>query len=77
MERLDAEDSRTNDDMRQHLKMLVKDLVINEEGVKKWRYKGNVPNHFGMALNSCRVAREIAPITTSSTVVVAGDVGVV
>ena len=77
MERLDAEDSRTNDDMRQHLKMLVKDLVVNEEGVKKWRYKGNVPNHFGMALNSCRVAREIAPISTSSTVVVAGDVGVV
>lgn len=61
MARLDAGDARTFDTFRAHNKMLVKDVVENSAGVKKFQYKTNVPNHFGMALNSLRIATEISP----------------
>ena len=61
MARLDAGDSRTLDTFRAHCKMLVKDIVENSAGVKRFAYKTNVPNHFGMALNSLRIATEISP----------------
>lgn len=39
--------------------MLVKDLVQTAKGVWKWSFRKNVPNHFGMALNSARIARAL------------------
>lgn len=43
-----------------HCKMLIKDLVENNSGTKKFVYKKNVENHLGMAINSLRIAREIS-----------------
>ncbi len=40
--------------------MLIKDLVENNSGTKKFVYKKNVENHLGMAINSLRIAREIS-----------------
>jgi hypothetical protein len=45
-----------------HLKMLIKDLKEDSSGNKKYVYKGGVENHFGMALNSMRIAAEIATL---------------
>jgi hypothetical protein len=44
---------------RAQCKFLVKDLVEDAKGVKRWEYKKRVPNHFGMALNSLRLADEL------------------
>tara|TARA_Y100000310_G_scaffold473_1_gene545 strand:- start:10086 stop:11798 length:1713 start_codon:yes stop_codon:yes gene_type:complete len=71
---LDGADSRTNDEFRKQLKMLVKDLVEDAAGVKRWKYKTNVSNHYGMALNSARIARELAPITTEVVVLPSGSI---
>lgn len=43
--------------VKSHLKKLVKE-EIGEGEDKKIRYKKNVPNHFGMAINSARMAIE-------------------
>jgi hypothetical protein len=44
----------------QHLKMLIKDLVEDSAGNKKYVYKKQVANHFGMAINSMRIARHLS-----------------
>lgn len=59
MHRLDGEVLRIYERFRSQLKMLVKDLVPGANGVLRWQYKKNVPNHFGMAANSARIAEEI------------------
>lgn len=56
-----GKDLETLETFRKHLKMLVKDEVESARGEKKFVYKRNVENHFGMALNSMRIARDIAP----------------
>lgn len=41
---------------RTHCTFLIKETVIRSSGIAEIQYKHNVPNHFGMALNSCAVA---------------------
>ncbi len=43
---------------KSHLKKLIKDLKEDDKGRKWFEYKHNVANHFGMALNSLRLAIE-------------------
>jgi len=43
-----------------HLKMLIKDVKEDAAGNKKFVYRKNCPNHFGMAVNSARIASELA-----------------
>tara|TARA_Y100000310_G_scaffold331632_1_gene405552 strand:+ start:14109 stop:15836 length:1728 start_codon:yes stop_codon:yes gene_type:complete len=69
----DAEQTRTMEDVRSHLKMAVKDVVERANGVKVWEYKKNVTNHFLMATNSMRIARDLAPIT-GSVIMVGSDI---
>lgn len=57
-ELLDIEAMTENLVCRRHLTLLVKDLVVNKQGKKRWDYKHNVENHFGMAINSARIARK-------------------
>ncbi len=45
--------------VKRHLLKLVKEEV-EEGGEKRIRYKKNVPNHFGMAINSARIALYLA-----------------
>lgn len=45
--------------VKSHLLKLVKEEIV-EDGEKKIRYKKNVENHFGMALNSARIALYLA-----------------
>lgn len=68
MNQLAPEDSATNDTFRAHLKMLVKDVEEDSKGIKRWVYKTNVANHFGMALNSARIARELAPLSAGGVI---------
>lgn len=65
MEMLGGEDLRTYEIFRAQCRMLVKDLEEGANGVMRWVYKRNVPNHFGMALNSMRIAQELAPYSVS------------
>jgi len=41
---------------KDHLKKLIKDLKEDDKGNRWFEYKFRVPNHFGMALNSMRLA---------------------
>ena len=59
MQRLTGEKLRAYELFRAQCKMLAKDLVESAKGVLHWEYKKQVPNHFGMALNSMRIAHEI------------------
>ena len=59
MARLGGEDLRLQELFHSQLKQLVKDDVVTARGVVKWEYKKSVPNHFGMALNSARIARDL------------------
>jgi len=43
---------------KNHLKNLIKDFKEDEKGNKWFEYKHNVENHYGMALNSMRLAIE-------------------
>lgn len=61
MAKLSPQQLRTYEIFRAQCKMLVKDLEESASGVTRWVYKSKVPNHFGMALNSMRIAREISP----------------
>lgn len=45
---------------RDQLQMLIKEPVERANGKLEYEYKHNVPNHFGMALNSMRIASELA-----------------
>ena len=44
---------------RRHLTMLIKDLITDARGRKRWDYKHDVPNHYGMAINSARIAYKL------------------
>lgn len=68
MSMLGPDDLRTYEMFRAQCKMLVKDLEESAKGVLRWSYKKRVPNHFGMALNSCRIARELAEFATGGEV---------
>ncbi|MGE5581488.1 MAG: hypothetical protein ACM3X9_03030, partial [Bacillota bacterium] len=46
--------------VKTHLLKLVKEKIGGEDGDPVIRYKKNVPNHFGMALNSARIALRLA-----------------
>lgn len=59
LSKLGGEDLRLQEMFRSQLKQLVKDDVQTAKGVVKWEYKKQVPNHFGMALNSARIARDL------------------
>lgn len=52
-------EEKTYETVKSHLKKLVKE-EIDEGGDKRIRYKKNVPNHFGMAANSARIALYLA-----------------
>ena len=52
------EQLQTYELFKNHLKKLIKDLKEDEKGRKWFEYKHNVANHFGMALNSLRLAIE-------------------
>lgn len=72
MKKLGGEQLKTYELFRAQCKMLVKDLVEDDKkgkGVAHWEYKKRVPNHFGMALNSMLIARELSPIQTQGLVV--------
>jgi hypothetical protein len=53
---------------RKHLKQLLKEQVEKADGSFIWQYKKKVANHFGMALNYMRIAREISTLEVSSGV---------
>lgn len=44
------------EEIKRHLKKLIKEETTDANGAKKISYKKNVPNHFGMAINSARIA---------------------
>ncbi|AEG60027.1 phage terminase large subunit family protein [Desulforamulus ruminis] len=54
-----TEEEKTLDEIRRHLKKLVKEETTGPDGAKKISYKRNVENHFGMAINSARLALEM------------------
>jgi len=56
--KLNVADLHTYEVFKGHLKNLIKDFKEDEKGGKWFEYKHNVENHFGMALNSMRVAIE-------------------
>jgi hypothetical protein len=58
--RLDTPDMSTYLLFQAHCKMLVKNVVTDARGRDRWEYKHGVENHFGMALNSLRIARKLA-----------------
>lgn len=47
-------------EFRKHLQFLIKDPVERADGTLEYEYKKGVPNHYGMALNSMRIASELA-----------------
>jgi hypothetical protein len=53
---------------RSQLQFLIKEPVERASGVLEYEYKHNVPNHFGMALNSMRIASELASYHVTSNV---------
>jgi len=52
----DTEEEKTLDEIKRHLKKLVKEENMGADGQKRISYKKNVENHFGMAINSARLA---------------------
>lgn len=52
------EEERILDEIKRHLKKLVKEEGMGADGQKRISYKKNVENHFGMAINSGRLALE-------------------
>lgn len=56
--KLQFRELQTYDLFKSHLKKLIKDLKEDDKGRRWFEYKHNVENHFGMALNSLRLAME-------------------
>lgn len=54
-----TEEQKTLDEIKRHLKKLVKEETTGPNG-KVISYKKNVENHFGMAINSARIALDLA-----------------
>lgn len=57
--RLTGPDLELAEELDLHLKMLVKERKEDDNGKPKYSYKKRVPNHYGMALNSLRLAFEL------------------
>lgn len=53
-------EEKTLDEFKRHLKKLVKEETVGANGQKVISYKKNTENHFGMALNSARLALQLA-----------------
>lgn len=51
-------EERTLEEVKRHLKKLVKEEIVGADGQKRIAYKRNIENHFGMAINSARLALE-------------------
>ncbi len=56
----DVNEEKTLDEVKRHLKKLVKEEGVGADGQKKISYKKNVENHYGMAINSARIALYLA-----------------
>lgn len=52
----DVKEEKTLDEVKRHLKKLVKEEIAGPDGQKKISYKKNTENHFGMAINSALIA---------------------
>ncbi|AVQ10726.1 Phage terminase large subunit GpA-like protein [Leptospira santarosai] len=59
--RLSGSDLELAEELDLHLKMLIKERGEDENGKPKHAFKKKVANHFGMALNSLRLAFELGP----------------
>ncbi|WP_016754171.1 phage terminase large subunit family protein [Leptospira santarosai] len=59
--RLSGYDLELAEELDLHLKMLIKERGEDENGKPKHSFKKKVENHFGMALNSLRLAFELGP----------------
>ncbi|EMO79231.1 phage terminase large subunit GpA-like protein [Leptospira kirschneri str. 200801774] len=57
--RLEGADLALAEELDLHLKMLIRERGEDENGKPKYGFKKKVPNHFGMALNSLRLAFEL------------------
>ncbi|MBW0432283.1 phage terminase large subunit family protein [Leptospira yasudae] len=57
--RLSGYDLALAEELDLHLKMLIKERGEDDNGKPKYSFKKKVPNHFGMALNSLRLAFEL------------------
>lgn len=57
--RLSGYDLELTEELDLHLKMLIKERGEDENGKPKHSFKKKVENHFGMALNSLRLAYEL------------------
>jgi len=53
-----VEEQKILDEIKRHLKKLVKEEGVAADGQKRISYKKNTENHFGMAINSARLALE-------------------
>ncbi len=51
-----VEEEKISDEIKRHLKKLVKEEGTSADGQKRISYKKKVENHFGMAINSARLA---------------------
>ncbi|MBE7413367.1 MAG: phage terminase large subunit family protein [Leptospiraceae bacterium] len=58
--RLDGPDLVLMEEFEYHLKMLIRERGEDEFGRPKYSFKKKVENHFGMALNSMRLAYELS-----------------
>ncbi|EKT88093.1 phage terminase large subunit family protein [Leptospira santarosai] len=59
--RLSGYDLELAEELDLHLKMLIKERGEDENGKPKHSFKKKVANHFGMSLNSLRLAYELGP----------------
>lgn len=57
--RLSGYDLKLAEELDLHLKMLIKERGEDENGKPRYSFKKKVANHFGMALNSLRLAYEL------------------
>lgn len=57
--RLEGADLALAEELDLHLKMLIRERGEDENGKPKYGFKKKVQNHFGMALNSLRIAFEL------------------
>ncbi|MBW9233557.1 phage terminase large subunit family protein [Leptospira santarosai] len=55
---LSESDLKAYEEFKFHLTMLVREKGEDENGKPLWSFKKGVPNHYGMALNSLRIAYE-------------------
>lgn len=56
--KLSGSDLKLYEEFKFHLTMLIRERTEDENGKTLWKFKKKVENHFGMALNSLRLAVE-------------------